>query len=813
MPTLPAANATARTLNSALAPLRIVFFGPPASGKTRLLRAVATVAGKGAEEPPIDLIPADGSATSAILPLEVIVDLPGAKEETGEVHLLDCDGRAAAQLLQHPDQLTRQATRGELQEAIRDADAIVLAVDVQWRDEELRANFRQFKLFLEALEEVRTFDREAGGFPIFLTLTKCDSLYLSTDSRTQWLSRVTQRQTEVLDHFRDLFDEKIADSVALEFGSIDLEVMATATQMPSGEAFGIERLTASLLDAARVHRDRTRLTRRRLRFTVGGLFSVLAAFLATMGLLSFVGPPSALEKLTTDVEAYREREGPPAIRFAEAQIQGHFKTLNSFIESPAYPQLRPDLREYLQTREREFERYREYRDRFQPPQFSPAEVRTAGEFQKLKMELATNLAPPAEFREAWKDTEAVRLYLKWQRDLELLQSTEDQLHGWYRELIRRATQLMLVVAPNAGWRDHVTELLQEAAELPFLADAPIIGSPTVELRRGQPLTYAVAYGYERTDSARRDWEFTSQKLRGLVDLCEALGMIAAGDGRPPAVLVLPENGDSLALAGERLELLKKFYPSALDGSAKWSASHFPDPIRQELTRRLRLVAENGIRHAQRMIRKEIPEFDSLSDWAKLDVKLLSKPEFQAWGILLQKLSTWADQSQANPVDELVSFLKRQRFEWPVEKVELYLPNALRDQILTPDGSLTITVTPKDGPPRVTLFRDAKASKTDNQGTTWQFTAAPQTPAITYEPGSTFAAEIILRSGNSRFVLKWIDDRTNTFRFDRIASEPVIVRDEQPAGLPQRATGVKLTMFPEKAAIRVPVLLPALPGVK
>jgi len=791
------------------APLRIVFFGPPASGKTQLLRAVAAFAGKGAEEAPIELTHPDGNALKALIPLQMIVDLPGPKAETGEVHFLDCDGRAAARLLEQPEELRRTSARDELRNAIRYADAIVLAVDVMWDVPELRENLRQFQLFLGALEGVRTFDREAGGMPIFLALTKCDALKRPQDSNTQWLSRVTRRQSEVLDHFHDLFDDRANDLAAFEFGSLNLEVKPTAAQMP----FGIEDLATSLLAAARANAERTRNSERRLIRTAGGLVSLFAAFFAVFAAMELLGPPSALEKLTADVQSYRDRAAPAEVRFADANFAANRRQVQALIDSPEYEKLPGDLRGYLLAVASEFDRYREYRERFQPPQFSPAEVRTAGEFQKLQTDLETILLPPPEYREAWRETQAVRLHAKWQRDSELLQSSEDQLHGWYRELIRRATQSMLVERPSASWRESATALFQESSQLPYPATEPIPGSPKVNVPRGKPLTYAAVYGYERVASAERDWESTSRKLRDLVQLCEALGMIAPGEGKPSAVLVLPENGDSLRLAGERLERLKAFYPDAMDGTANWNASNFPDPIRQELLRRLRLSVEVGVRHVQRVIRKELPESDTRNDWRMLDERTLNAPELRAWGTFLQKLSQWADQSRGNPVEELSVFLKRERFEWPVEKFALYLPNALRVEKLLPDGSFTVTVTPREGLPRVTLFRDAKPTNRDAQGTVWQFTAPAGTPAITYEPGDAFAVEVALRSADSQFELKWNEGRTNTYRFDRIASEPVLVKIEQPAGLPQRATGVKLTMLSESAAIRVPVLIPALPGVK
>ena len=810
MPGIPAANVAARTLHSALAALRIIFFGPPGAGKTGLLRAVANTATKGAEELPVDLVPAEGGAERAFLRLEMRVDRTGAKEEAGEVHFYDCDGRAAARLLEHPEELSRQKARGELQGAIHSADTIVLAVDAGWRDVELRANFCQFKVFLQTLENLREYERETGGLPVFLALTKCDALYRAGESQSEWMRRVTQRQAEVLDAFHDFFDGDVSDPVALEFGSIELDLIATATKPVFGEMLGVEELTRRLLAAAQSHRDRIRRSQRRLTYTLGGLIGLGAAFLGAM-LLALLGPPGPLEKLTNDVEAFRAKESPPAVRLADANFRGIRHTLDLFLGSPEYPFLRPELHDYLQTREREFERYREYRQRFQPPQFSPAEVRTAGEFEQLKADLAGVLAPPVEYREAWHETEAVRLHAKWQRDLELLQHAESETHEWYRGLIRRGTELLLADSPGGVWREQLKQLLRDANRLPFASDAAIPQSDVLPIRRGESLTYSAAYRFERTASAQRDWSNTALELRDLLELCEALGVIYSGVNEAiPAPLNIPKYSENpLGMASERLELLKRHYPHAADGSADWSVSHFHDPMRTTLSRILKSNEDNGVNLVRGMIAKELFE-DTPSVWAKLEAGLLQKPEFRAWGTLLQKLSMWggAGSMPVDPVVELSEFLKRERFAWPVEKVELYLPNALREQILSPDGSFTITVTPKKGPPRVTLFRNAKAIKNDPQGTMWQFNASSNEP-IVYSSEDGFAAEVSLRAGESRYELKWLDGRSNTYRFDRLRAEPTIIRDESK----QRATGVKLTMLPEAAAIRVPVLLPNLPGVK
>jgi hypothetical protein len=785
-------------------PLRIVFFGPPASGKTRLLGAVAAVLGKDAEDVPVDFAPADSSIHWAVFPHRVLVDRPGPHTETGAVLLVDCESGAATDLLEHPDELRRETAGNELRNAIRRADAMVVTIDATWDVYELRESLRQFHTFLDTFEEGRTYDRESGGLPVFLVLTKCDALMRPGDSRTQWLSRITHRQNEVLDRFHDLFDEA-GPAGDLEFGSLDLKVVPTALDMPGGEAFGIDGLANELLRAARQNADRVTGTQRRLAMTVGGIAGLFIVLMVVFGLLGWIGPPGPLRRLELQIEEYHAHRASAAVRFSDGNFDANRRRVQAFLDSPEFPLLRPELQESVRAVLAEFDRYREYRARFHPPQFSPAELRTAGEMEQLRKDLATSLAPPAEYRDAWQGTQAVQLYEKWTKDLELLGTAEDQFHGWYRELIRRATKLMLVEAPSAAWRQEADSLFREAERRPFELDAAMADSPRVNARRGEPLTYDVAYRFERTESAARDWDLASDKLRRLSVLCEALGLTPESKDGLGAALVIPENAPR-SLGTERMaKLVGHHFPTD-----HVQVSQFPDPIRRELARRLETYHERGMGILRGMIAAELGA-ESIADWERVSGQFLLRPDVTDWGIFLQTLSILSGRGDGDPVVNLDRLTHRKRFEWPVRSVELYLPNALRENALVPDGAFTITVTPSDGAPRVWLFRDAKAIRSDSQGTTWRFEAA-HADTIGYSPGEAFDASVKLRDGETKYSMGWLGGWSKVYRFDRLAAEPTLIRDG-PNAIPQKATGVTLRMLPESAAICVPALLPAMPGVK
>jgi hypothetical protein len=363
-------------------------------------------------------------------------------------------------------------------------------------------------------------------------------------------------------------------------------------------------------------------------------------------------------------------------------------------------------------------------------------------------------------------------------------------------------------------------LLQDAQKLPFRTEDSIAGSPSVPVRRGNPLTYAAAFNYERVEAARRDWEFAAHKIADLRDLCTALGMIPSESNAIP-VLDLPEpNAEShasLALAGDRLALLQERYPRAVSGAADWSPSAFPDPIRQELAKRLRLTADTGMRHVRRLILKELNlapgRPDTPTDWQRLPGGLLKKPEMAQWGKLLRLFFRWVDlpQLDVDPVADLTEFLQKPRIEAEIDSLELVIPNALRVERLAPDGPLVLAYLTSEGVPTSQEFKLDGPGLAVDQGVKYRFAPKSRPAKFRLRPGDDFSVGLALKSETGGFKLSWPTARTASYPIERLSREPWIVRTG-PAGVPQRATGVQLRIVPEQPALRVPELLPEIPGL-
>ena len=311
----------------------------------------------------------------------------------------------------------------------------------------------------------------------------------------------------------------------------------------------------------------------------------------------------------------------------------------------------------------------------------------------------------------------------------------------------------------------------------------------------------------------------------LLDLTDALGLTVDPDlrlpqGEPAAPLHLPEpNGkaaESRSLAGERLAILKRRYPRGAEGTAYWQTATFPEALQIEVSRRLRLAHETGLRHVRNLIEGELKlepaRIDTPEDWRRLidsPAALLLQPELKDWGRLLQLLQSWSDPShgEADPVAELTAFLKAEKFSFPISAIEVTLPNSLRVQVLAPDSALQLTVTPAEGQARTLNLKVSADVKSDANGSTYRFVPAiPLTP-LEYRPGDGFAAELALKSRSARFTLRWTRSRTTAFAFEKLLLDPDLegVPSEDK---PQRATGVRVKLLPNKPNGLVPELLPS-----
>ena len=160
---------------------------------------------------------------------------PGAAQ--GEAHVggrIDPEHRAPGTIVavrlrtrQCAEQVVEHARAAHLE-----ADALVLTVDVSASTSQIEADFAEFVRFLRLLEQSRGQRSEVGGLPVYLVLTKCDLLARPDETPAAWLERIEERKRQVGQRFKDFLAEHKSDG-PLGFGTIDLEVEATAVKQPA----------------------------------------------------------------------------------------------------------------------------------------------------------------------------------------------------------------------------------------------------------------------------------------------------------------------------------------------------------------------------------------------------------------------------------------------------------------------------------------------------------------------------------------------------------------------------------------------------
>ena len=821
------------------APLRVIFFGPPRSGKTELYERVRRIIQNEPHEDIFALELAKDPNKQLAQPFirnQITIPLPGRAQSAYGLMLIDCDGTAAGQLIADPNTLNQRTGQDSLPAILRQADAIVLVIDADWNRIAVKEVFKDFRSFLQEFNKGRSYRREAGGMPVIISVTKCDTLYVEgVDNPTTWFQRIELRIKDIRKQFHTFFEEAVVEEneppEIADFGSINLKILPTSKKLPNDPmfqeyqdptgGFGADAITEEIIRTAAEYRERTVLSSYRLKWTIAGAMALLGLMFLGLILINTIGEPGPVEQLTRRLKGYQNQEGPPEVRFSEKLMPWHQEELATIRESVWFANLPDEMQQFVRKRQKEFAAYQVYLSKFKPPQFSPAEARTKKEVSQLEKELETELQPPPEYMQAWSETEASQMRAKWKRDLQLLDAAEEQLHDWYRNLIRRATTDLLVETPSTSWRDDVNALLADSEIPPFRPSEAIPGSPTVPIRRGRPLTYATAYQYERTDNARRDWLFAAQKLADLRDLCIALGMVPDPLGTN-AILDLPEPTSDLSLSAtlpaERMDALKERFPRAANRNANWSAANFPDPIRQELAKRLKLTADTGTRHVRQLILSELNlgnnRADTPADWVSLPDGFLKRPAMQEWGRFMRLLLGWAEpeRSDTDPITDLIGFLKRPRFALEIEAVEIFIPNALRVDRLSPDSAFSATFFTREGIPNSIELKQQGVGTGVDGGVKYRFVPGRAPAKLTLVPGDSISAGLALRSDAGRYKLVWPTARTATFLVERLTREPWIERQQAPA-IPQRATGVSVKWIPESGMVRVPELLPEIPGVK
>src|SRR5262249_27382324 len=153
----------------------------------------------------------------------------------------------------------------------------------------------------------------------------------------------------------------------------------------------------------------------------------------------------------------------------------------------------------------------------------------------------------------------------------------------------------------------------------------IPGAPT-------PLSYAVALRFEPVVEARLAWRREAGRLGNLLNLCSALGLATATDGRP-ATLAIPR-GLNLAQGARRVKQLKEAYP---DYRTTFVRKALPEAIVEEIRRTARAHYRELVVPARALAGQRYQnagrDFRAPSEdrqWAKVAAWLKDQTELAAW---------------------------------------------------------------------------------------------------------------------------------------------------------------------------------------
>ncbi len=731
--------------------------------------------------------------------------------------LNDCSGKAAESLIRHPNSLHDPETRAPLARAVIDADAIILLVNASSDEKELSSAFAEFHAFLTIVAWGKTNAREVGGFPIYLVLTQCDKLAKPNDTRANWEERVQGHAENTWDKFHSFLKvaahEDDFPSPFLPFGSIELIVQGVAVRLPRlvdspGQPttpFHVAELFRDCFAAAKSHRERVRGSNRRLKWTIRSAITFVAAMLVTsIGMILFQPPPVDFQ-LTDRVTAYEMHEPPAAVRLVEPNLTRNNQTLISFRDDPGYYALRDDLKEFIDSRLKEIDDYKRYRDKLNHAT-APGDTRTLEELAEVEKTLRGDLALPANY--SWEETPAALLRQKWLADVSAIREAESNFQDYYRNFIRRGIALTLTNSFGGNWRADVNGLLVEGARPPVALKEPLAGSPVYSSRRGEAVLNRVPYEFEGVYHARKEWDTTRDRLSHLRDLADSLNL-TTGPDRPDSLLVLPEPGpgvDSTTLPTSRWNALKKTYAYLADDVDNWNLNDFPDVGRSILASRLDSYFKAGLRHVHALVQSRfgpnLEKKDTHENWLMLANLLTdSTTPFPEWGQFLQLYAKLLSSSAQNPVLELAAFLRMTSFVLDPKGLDLVIPGDLSSDKVVPNGMLTISIIHQGNPSGTKRFKQSGEGLQSGSTTMYQFTSEG-TEKLTFIPGDALKAELPVRSGTQEFKLVWEGGTSQTYPFDLLSREPRLVKS---TGTTEPAVGVKMTLTPNSVWPHIPVL--------
>jgi hypothetical protein len=507
--------------------LRILLFGPPGSGKSSLLGALAQAGQSQSAQLGGQLVDAAGSLEvlkaqtyqkgpaptqeelkDYTLTLEPLT--PGQGSATTAT-LTDCSGQAATALL---DAKTSLPTDSPLAQALLDAEALVLLVDAE---APLDREVERIGRFLQLFQGVRGERADITGLPVYLVLSKSDTLAKPNDTYNQWIQRVEESKRRLDQRFRALLE----DQAEVPFGRVEPHVWATAVKRPAfadrpakPEPFGVAELFRQGLASAQAHQQEREHAAGRLSLAVAGMFGLVGVLGVLAGALYLFRPSLELTALENQIQ--RVVPGPSSADRLREPLDERLKELEQIQQSSSFSQLAPKLREdVIQTRD-EIELYQQYLKDFTAQATDPRFATRDEELDQIEKTLNA-FTLPVEYQASWSDTKLVKRLQQWRLDAQKLRAAGQDESTWMLQQAEEGQKLhKQVIAKGlpAQERDAWFKAVQE-----FLDREPR-HKRSERVGPGASVTYDHVYKLQRVEQARKSWDRVKDDLKAFRKLVQ-----------------------------------------------------------------------------------------------------------------------------------------------------------------------------------------------------------------------------------------------------------------------------------------------------
>lgn len=797
---------------------RIVVFGMPDAGKSALLGALAQVGLTQARVLGGHLQETGGLASlreqlydastqetrDEIITYPIQVVPANANQPGRKAVIIDCDGRAANDILMKKNSINQPQNAKRLAEAILTADSLVFVIDAASPPDIRDQDFREFAKFLKHFEERRAYDHGVGGLPVFLVLSKCDKLATPEMNANGWQQIIEDRCHDAANRFREvLADEPGTSSNFWKFGSIDFHVRPCSVKRPQlvdlpaqhREPYGVAELFHEVFGDAATFQARAVKSQTTLSYMLAGIAGVLGT-LTVGGSLLFnqpVGPISS-DGLAGKVESLQANEPTGAAgRLAKGVLQKRLKVFQEIQNDPEFASLSELQKNYIRLRVDEAQAYLKYSEDLAalPPLSQCRSIKELNEIERRYTESPV----PAVYRSDWVGVDAVLLRERiLTKDLVELRSAVNTLITYYHGLKNQASNLLLETTDlSPEWERKSKELIEDAAKSrPFPKADPLRGA---------------AYLFDDVSLAEADWLKMQVRIAHVRDLATSLGLLGNSPLAAPLAPVANANAaDAIAAANRRYVSLKKMYPDC----NRWTLADMPDAVLPEFQKRLKRTADELARDGQQIMLERLKTLnsngkDAPADWPRVAEYLLT-PTVQDWRELTDFTFRLLDPQKTDTVEVAAKFMREAKFDFQFKRLTLKIPDSLTDQVVRPASDFVISQrkTPTSEPQQIKL-KLVGEPKREQQSLLYTF-AVDGSANLTVIPGDIVTAELLVKKSETEFKLSWITTRTQTYQFDVLQSPPRLHDAKSPPtqGIP--AIGVTLTIT-DGTTHPVPALLP------